>query len=208
MVWFNATPLYIEIDILGVKFKQELKNDIKNLKQDIKEQNLDIRTEIHNTIDFNNQYTPNINIIQAPSDNHIQELNARYSGLITNISSQYHVSMTSVPSLDLDLSASEDNVFLFKVRYEIEKELNRIYHYVALRRGMKPTTWQMIEMLQSAGVLNNDLTVLLMNVWGICNAGVHGEQNSPVQIEFVRKSVRDLIPILKAIPQKTPSQLN
>ena len=48
IIWigFMLTPLYDEFDFLGLKFKQEVKQGLMKVNQDIKEQILNLRTDI------------------------------------------------------------------------------------------------------------------------------------------------------------------
>jgi hypothetical protein len=185
IVWFSLMlrPLYSELDIMGFKFKEEIKEDIRELK-----------TEIINSIDFRPQFTYNVN---PPTDTHIREINREYPNMLSNISSYYN--LTSSQPQPITFTSTDNNTFLFKVRFEIEKEIIRLMRTEFAESRLQPMP-RMINKLEELSILDENLAHLIVDIWRICTAGVHGNDVSETQIQFVRKSINDILPILRALP--------
>ena len=196
IIWFSLMlrPLYNELDIMGLKFKEGIKEDIRELKIDIKEDFIELKTEISNSIDFKPQLTYNVN---PPSDAKIRQIDREYPNILSNISSYYNLTTPQVQTITF--TSSENEIFLFKVRFELEKEIRRLQQIVFDKSRPLPMP-RIVEKLEELSILDEDLARLILDIWRICTAGVHGGEVSETQIQFVRKSINDVLQILKALP--------
>ncbi|GAI74731.1 unnamed protein product, partial [marine sediment metagenome] len=96
---------------------------------------------------------------------------------------------------------SDDARLLFSVRYEIEKELRRIWKEYFEKEEGKPekSFFQMISSLSELRVIKAEHTVVIRDVYNVCSLAIHGLQVSKNQIKFVREIKPELIKSLKAV---------
>jgi hypothetical protein len=112
-------PLFQEIDIFGFRLKRE----IDLLRHDVKEQILNLRTQIQNTINFQPEISPRFYYGQIPTDEQIQALEQRLSQIVKKTHREHEKKGPE----RLEFSAPENTKYLFMVKFEIEKEIKRIY---------------------------------------------------------------------------------
>lgn len=196
--WFALmlVPIFQEMDFLGFKFKQEITTEVKSLRTDVKEQILNLRTDVHNSIDFKQNYNPVINVGAPLSDT---ELNSIENNLEEIVNRAFLQRGFSKPDESvLSFSSSDDIVYLFRVRYEIETELRRLALTIGLKPGSHLYGFRLIQNLTDV-LIPEEISVLMQQVWRICTPAIHGEQPSDTQIKFVKASYDEFMPFLKSI---------
>lgn len=114
-------PLFSEMKFLGVKIKKEVQKETEEVKGLL--QNL--QTQV-NQLQLTNSVANNINLSNAtlPSEQKIEELLQR----VTELQASYPNSGTEVK--DSVPKGEDKNVYLFKVRLDIETSLRTSYVYV------------------------------------------------------------------------------
>lgn len=196
--WFSLmlVPIFQEMDFLGFRFKQEIKDDIRSINNELKEQILNFRMAVQNSIDFKQTYNPIINVGALPSD---AELKTRQEN-IDDVVERVFAEKGFIKPVDtkLEFSSSDDAIYLFQVRYEIETELRRL----ALSSNIVPShRLYGIRLLNALTkvIIPIEISTLINEVWRICTPAIHGEQASETQLQFVRKSYNEFMPFLKSI---------
>lgn len=188
IIWvvLMLVPLFQEISIFGIKLKQS----IDELKSQINE----VKNEIHNRNTFN----PTINLTPT-ADNKIQELEDRYSKILDNILREKGIN-TITKSIST-FNVPESNQFLFATRFRIENELRRIWKFSIgneqERRAISVT--HILRDLTDNRILTKDIYYPLREVIAIANYGIHGEEVSEKQVNFVEDIAPKLIATLQEI---------
>ena len=100
-----------------------------------------------------------------------------------------------------EIKVPEDVSFLFSIRYEIEKELRRIWHErFGLQENRRPVSVnQPMQSLLNAELMNPTLARVVREVYSVCSPAIHGEDVSDSQVKFVRDIAPELLASLKAI---------
>jgi hypothetical protein len=100
-----------------------------------------------------------------------------------------------------EIKVPEDVSFLFSIRYEIEKELRRIWHErFGLQENRRPVSVnQPMQSLLNAELMNPALARVVREVYSMCSPAIHGEDVSDSQVKFVRDIAPELLASLKAI---------
>jgi len=176
------TPLFQEVNILGVKLKRE----IETLKTEVKDQILNLRLAVQNVIDIRHD----VNIFNLPSGTELSEEGKAFLKAVKSKKLTY-------PPEEL-LRVPEENKFLFSVRYEIEKELNRIWmhRYQEDLRERRVPFYKKIRMIQE---LEGKYLRTIEYVYKISTAAIHGVDVGQGQIEFVKRVYKELITFLRSI---------
>ncbi|MBW1613661.1 MAG: hypothetical protein JRJ57_06750 [Deltaproteobacteria bacterium] len=183
------TPIFNEMELWGIKFKREIE-DLK-AKMDIKFG--EIKNEIK--INQNQRFTANI-YGPPPSDERIKELEERMDKIDSGGSiSKEEESKISVPDANIDM---------FKVRFQIEREINRIWdgRYQIEDDPYTPRRLPLYKQLQELSrfdIIDQNLLGLLRDMLAICNNGIHGEKITRNQMEFINNFSPKVIKHLKKI---------
>lgn len=99
-----------------------------------------------------------------------------------------------------DLDVSDEVKFLFSVRYQIEKEIRRIWDEIYFGNNKRRfSVLGMMRELSGAGIIDRDYTGIIIEIIRICNPAIHGEDFSEKQVDFARKMAPELITLLKSI---------
>lgn len=169
-------PLFSEMEFLGVKIKKEVQKETEEVKGLL--QNL--QTQV-NQLQLTNSVANNINLSNAtlPSEQKIEELLQR----VTELQASYPNSGTEVK--DSVPKGEDKNVYLFKVRLDIETSLREMCEKIGHTERM--TIVKMVQLLNHAQVINGMTCDLINQVNKIANRGVHGEIVSAEYIDFVEK---------------------
>jgi hypothetical protein len=92
--------------------------------------------------------------------------------------------------------------YLFKIRYQIERELRRIWD-----RRMEANVFrrprsvaEMATILESEGFIESRVVNVLRQVYSIPSPAIHGERVSQANVAFVRDVAPKLIATLRALP--------
>jgi len=179
-------PFYNEIDIFGFKLKKEIVGLQKELN------------EVKNNMILANTNNQTLyNILPTPSsDEKLNEI-AKNLEKLTN-HNKVHINTDEVVDIP------ENNLFLFKVRYSIENEINRIVKQMNSKNGLGLNLYRMTLTLKLSALLEEDVidSVLfetLREVIIICDAGVYREVIQKNKIQFVRKTMTKTIELLRSI---------
>lgn len=184
-------PIFTQIEFFGIKFKRE----IDDLKSQISLKFGDLKNEIklsqtHNITANIQGYGP------PPPDDRITEIQQQLDTLLKDKTKRH----TSGIAIDVP----SDNIDLFKVRYSIEKEINRIWigrydgeidEFTQRRTPM----YRQIQDLQKYDIINGNLGSMLRELLSICNYGIHGEKVTEKQMGFVKGYSEEIINYLKDV---------
>lgn len=180
-------PLFSEMEFLGIKVKKEVEKATEEVKSSLK----NIQAQI-NQIQLTASVANNIHLgyPTLPSEQKIEELQQ---------SAKILQSMYPGTTAITDESAStysDKNVFLFKVRLDIETNLRELCEKVGGYDRM--TITRMLQFLNRAEVVNGMTCDLISQVLKIANRGVHGEIVSAEYISFVEETYPEIMRQLKA----------
>lgn len=148
LIWIALllVPIFEEISLFGIKLKRE----IDNLRTDLTGQILSLRTDIQNSIDFKTEIKPNF-YLHPPADEQLSKIE-EFKEVLDKALKDKGIVKPEYPDLDV----SEEIKFLFSVRYQIEKELRRIYDSFLEEKHTRPySTLQMTRILESSGMTSS-----------------------------------------------------
>jgi hypothetical protein len=193
-------PIFSEIEFFGLKLKKE----IEELKTDIKIKFGDIKNEIRNTqtqtlnqtIQAYGQYGP------PPPDSKLPELEEKIDRII-KAKLQDHGVIIEQP-LASSFDVPEDNLTMFKIRYNIETQLRRIWeNRFDVQAFYQPFKHQpimrIIQDLTKYEILDNNFYQILKEILSICNYAIHGEAVTDNQVNFVSKNAKVVLDYLTEI---------
>ena len=170
-------PLFSEMEFLGVKIKKAVEKETEEVKETLKSiqaqvNNLQLTNSVANNFNFNNS--------PLPSEKKLEELLKK----VTEIQKNYPKSET----LKEDASEKQEdkNVYLFKVRLDIEKTLHEMCEKLGYNGYV--TIIKMAGQLNQMHIIDEMTCDLILQVIKIANRGVHGEIVSEEYIEFVEKT--------------------
>ena len=191
---FFMAPLFREISLFGISLKQEF-DQLKNKVDGVGES---LRAEIKNSVDIRNQFSPHF-YVNPPPDAALPLIESKIKGAVADALREMNATL---PAERHELSIPEHTQYLFSVRYQIEKEMRRIWKQrlmddPASRRPVP--IFRMVQELASAGLLPDKLAHALREVYSICSPAIHGEATSAAQVEFVRDVAPQLIGALRTI---------
>lgn len=181
-------PIFSEMSFFGFGFKGAI-NDLRN---DLKNDYLNLRNEIQTN--FNIPLTVNVGRENAPNDSEIQRIDEALARMAEMIQGREII----VEEDDSSLFTSNDNeMYLFKVRLEIEKELQRITEtlFPTLRR--RESAGQMLNRLFKSEIFYPNMIPAIRDLLSIANMGVHGEAVTTRQLEFVKKWFPNIIELFR-----------
>lgn len=191
-------PIFSEIEFFGLKLKRE----IEELKTDIKIKFGDIKNEIRNTqtqtlnqtIQAYGQYGP------PPPDSKLPELEEEIDRIVKTKLQEHGIIIDQ--SLVSRIEVPEDNLTLFKVRYNIETQLRRIWENrfdeKALdQRVRHQPIMRIIQDLTKYEIIDNNFYGILREILSICNYAIHGEEVTDKQVNFVSKNAKIVLDYLR-----------
>lgn len=87
----------------------------------------------------------------------------------------------------------DENLELFKVRYNLEKQVRRIwegrfFNEEFFSRSRRQPVLRIIQDLVKYEVIDNNFYNILREILSICNYAIHGESVTDKQISFVKKN--------------------
>lgn len=189
-------PIFPELEFFGLKFRQE----IEDLKTEIKIRFGDLRNEIKN-----NQVQTVHNTFQGigppPPDEKLPEIENEIDKILKAKLTEYGVTPTIKTN---QLNVPDDNLQMFKVRYNIETEIRRIWETRfsggdLFQRQAHRSILGMINELIKYQILNNNFDGILREILAICNYAIHGEQLSENQIHFIENNAIGVIDYLRRV---------
>ncbi len=170
-------PLFSEIEIGNVKLKKEIEQTRAEVKESIGElkyQILDMKLSNSNSnmLVFNNP--------PLASEDELSQM-------------QKYVENDDVVRTEakFDFKISEGNIYLFKVRLSLEKQLIALCSI--FQNHERRTMYSMVQFLVGHEVIERRTAELIREVINIANRGVHGEIIDDNYLQFVRKTY----PIIK-----------
>ncbi len=197
LVWVGVclAPIFQEMDILGVKLKQQ----VEDLKKDMSHQLSILKTEIKSSIDISsaNQNHISVNATPEPAKDsdipHIQkEINRilEQKGIVGSAS-------TELPAVN------EISVELFRVRLAFEKLVSEYTQndQPSLTNSGRRQVFalgRVLKELRMLSPISPDVLGGVSEIISICNYGIHGEVPSENQLEFVRSSSANLYKALES----------
>ena len=186
-------PLFKEVSIFGVSFKKE----IDNLKSEFKEQIINLRSDIH-TINMTG-ISQHITVGTQSSDSELKDLEKNVIPIIEKALEEQGKEKP-VPALE-ELDVLNNTVFLFKVRYVIDKELMRIINswWAPPEERRYQSTLQRAISLSNRGIIVPAAIDSIREIYAICSQAIHGVEVSEASVKFVKDMLSPLLPYLKSI---------
>lgn len=189
LVWICLVlaPLFKEVSLLGISVKK----DIEAIKSDVKEQMLNLRAEIQNSISIDNR---NQFFLSPPADSQLQMIKERLDKYFENLK----VKDTRIKE-EIDIPSNAQ--YLFTIRYQLENEINRIWNNSIgenQNRQNMPIS-QMIGQLVTSEKIIPPVSTAIRDIYAVCSAAIHGKRISESQIKFIQNTVPKLIGYLKTI---------
>jgi cytidylate kinase len=191
-------PIFSEIEFFGLKLKRE----IEELKSDIRIKFGDIKNEIRNTqtqtlnqtIQAYGQYGP------PPPDSKLPELEEEIDRIVKAKLQEHGVIIDQPLASRIDVP--EDNLTMFKVRYNIETQLRRIWENrfdekAFDQRFRHQPIMRIIQDLTKYEIIDNNFYGILREILSICNYAIHGEQVTDNQVNFVSKNAKVVLDYLR-----------
>ncbi|QOR38571.1 hypothetical protein HNO52_08655 [Billgrantia diversa] len=193
VIWIGIclAPIFQEMDLFGVKLKQ----DIQDLKKDMNHQLAILKTEITSSIEVSsansNQIYVNTNS-EPPKDSEIPGLTAQIQAAMEKMG----IKSEDTENLREKYSGSiETEMFEFRLAFE---KLLRRYSVALGMDARRVSVGKMLYTLRQVEGIPKDIVVGVQEVISICNYAVHGEDVTPDQVYFVRKSAPGLLKALEA----------
>lgn len=181
-------PLISEMEFLGVKVKKEVEKATEEVKDNIHA----IQTQIAN-LHMSNTAATNIYLGDTflPSEKKITELSQRvHNKQVPHSNENSSVSNTK------DMY-DENDVYLFKVRREIEITLRELCEKIGYSVKIHEPILRMLQILMQAEVIDGMTCDLISQVVKIADRGVHGEIVSNKYITFVKEMYPEIMRQLK-----------
>lgn len=173
-IFLLILPLFSEMEILGLKFKREIKDSISELKYQI----IDMKLSNSNS----NSNVSNNYFGSLPNMDEIK----KYGSL--NKSSND----TKDDDLELLIRKKEEDIpnkaiYLFQVRYIIERKLITICELIQYN-GSRATI-KMLQHIMDIGLLDIDTIQMISDVLRIANRGIHTDDIDDDYIFFVSEII-------------------
>lgn len=174
-------PLISEFSFLGIS----LKKDIKDAKQDITE-------SIHNLqISMNNRVDSHISINNTPSpDSTLQEI----QDMLHNVLRDKNLKEDD----NNELNVPEENVLLFKYRFEVEKEIRRIWRVVMVEDDVRYPIIKILDVLVKLEVIPLAMKSAVREIYSITSSAIHGGKITQNQIQFTKETGNEILAYLRA----------
>jgi len=190
-----VAPMFREVSIFGVG----LKNEIDSIRIDLKGEMLNLRSEIQNTVNFNPQFY----LGEAPADSELPGLREAVQKSIEEVFGTKDIQTSQVQE---ELSAPTDVQYLFLVRYNLEKELNRVWglHAASQTEERPRSPGEIMRLLSTWGTIDMDFYKALRDVYTVCNMAIHGRDISQAKLDFVRDVAPQLLAYLESLPNSRP----
>lgn len=189
-----TAPVFTELSFLGISIKQK----IEDAKTEMRDQLLSLRTDVQSAVSVNaNQYQQVI--VPSPlADSELQNLKEQVKEAIDLAQGD---SGRRTSTNEVDLSATPDVIYLFKVRLNLERELQRVLETRLRQYSGRRTTpiFKIVGQLAASGLIESRLASAIREVYAICSPAIHGESVSPAQVKFVRDVAPELIQTLREL---------
>lgn len=181
-------PLFSEMELFGIKLKKAVENVKKEVKEDIND--IKLRLDI---ISVSNSNSININNQPLPSKMELNTLQIESKRDFSRIEHQKDIS--------IDESISPETMYLFEVRYRIEKALSNVFDSLGYPR--EKSLYSMIQNLIIRQKITPSTAEIILQIVNIANRGVHGEIVSKEYLDFVKDQYPNLINYLQHLKTNT-----
>lgn len=190
-------PIFSEIEFLGIRLKKE----IEDLKQNMNIKLGDIKTEIRSS-----QVQTVHNTFQGfgppPPDNKLPELENEIDRIVKAKLSEHSASIKDI--LSTQVVVPENNLQMFKVRYNIENELRRIWqnrfeNNEPNDRWKNQSVIKITQDLTKFEIIDSNFYNILREILSICNYAIHGENVTDKQVSFVNKNAEQVLEYLNQV---------
>lgn len=184
-------PLFQEVTVFGITLKQQ----IAGLKDEVSA----LRNDIRNSVDIRTQVNPTFNVPAPPPDSQLPALEGRLRELLSDVLRDFGIEQVRPVA---ELQPAPDNVtFLFNVRYQIERELRRIWSdFDQVEESGRPApVFRIASTLAREGLLDDRLARAVQEVYRVASPAVHGEPVSDAQVAFVRDVAPELVSALRVL---------
>lgn len=178
LVWIGLAlaPVFEEVDILGLRFRQRL--------EEIKDDLGALRAEIKNVVDVRNNYSPTITLFpQIP----IERLDELAEDIKRRTQERLGVkTVPEPPSRPNGPDVPEHLQFLFNARFSLEREIRRLYQSRVVHDSGKkylPLS-QMTRALLQAEVIDKDSAIAAEELYRLASRAIHGEEIQQQQVKF------------------------
>lgn len=198
LVWVALCliPLYDEINLFGIKLKKE----IETLKSHVDNQIESVKADIRSSIDVRSHFNPNIYFsAPPPPDSELPAIEGRIREAV-GVALRDHGLEQKSPSW-ASISADDDTQFLMLARFNLEKELRRIWYenFQAIPDGRLLAISRMVGGMVEREMIDSKLAKAIRDVYAVCSPAVHAEPVTRAQVEFVKDVAPSLIAMLKEI---------
>ena len=199
LVWVALCliPLYEEVSLFGIKLKKE----IEAIKSHVDNQIESIKTDIRNSIDIRSNFNPNIYFsAPPPPDSELPAIEGRIREAVGAAFREHGLEQKTPPKSAI--SVDDDTQFLILARFNLEKELRRIWYenFQAIpdNRGPIPIS-RMVNSMIEREMIDSKLAKAISDVYAVCSPAMHGEPVTRAQVAFVRDVAPALINMLRKI---------
>jgi len=201
LVWIALIAAFIfqEVDFFGVKLKKE----IGNLKSEFKEQIINLRSDVQN-INMRAEISPHFYFPTPSSDSELRDLEKSIKPIIEKTLKEHGIDKLVPVTEELDVP--DNTVFLFKVRYAIDKELGRITNRWWAPPGERryQSSLEKAIALSNRGIIVSAAINSIREIYAICSQAIHGEDVSKASVKFVQEMSSPLLAYLKSIEEQPP----
>lgn len=197
-------PLFQEVGLFGL----QLKAAIREVKEDVQEEITEFKADIRNRIEARASLSQQLWFpAYAPptTDEQLRQMEERVGRMLENYLRSYGVAERAE---EYDVATVPDRAgYLFGVRYNLERELRRIWQESQIWDRPQPDieekrpipTARILNDLLRAEVLDPELLFVIRQVYSICSAAVHGEKTTSEQQRFVEQNAPRLLASLRAL---------
>ena len=197
-------PLISEVSFLGLSFKKE----INDLKADVDKQFFDIRRDLSVSMNAFQNVNPiiNNNYGELPSLKEVKNEIEKYNKTING------VDLSEGKDLEYLYNIDNDILFMFKVRYIIEKKINNIYTKVTYGEyykydskianinniGLQTKIYILFNKkgglvdLERYNIYEKNLEEKILEIVSICNRAIHGDSVDIKYVDFVKLKITNI----------------
>ncbi len=193
VVWIALllAPVFQEVSLFGISLKQkfdELKTELAGL-----------RADIQNSVAVTTSISPTIQLPTPPPDTQLPALEERMTRVLEGVLQSYGIRPSEVQPEGAQVP--DDALYLFTVRYSIERELRRIWDKrMEAERFPRPlSAVQIASSLVNEGFIDPGILNVLREVYSVASPAIHGVQVTKPQVQFVRDVAPRLLAALRAV---------
>ncbi len=166
-------PFFKELELFGIKVK--VREEVEKATSEVKLELKDIQKQINN-VHLNNNVTNTVNFSNdLPTDINMKELENNLNADVNKGDIKVHIP-----------EVSEDVVDMFKIRYNIEGMLQKLYFKMGYTDIMAVP--KILDILSVNEVIDKPTRDSIKEVWGILNKSIHNVSVSARHIEFVKNT--------------------